>query len=68
MELDITGKVGIENALELLQERLGKAEEDVREMHRLDIHEKRIYEQYAYMQGLEQAIEIVKLNLPVKTK
>lgn len=68
MTLDITGKIGIENALELLQERLDKAEEDVREMHRLDIHEKRINEQYAYMQGLEQAIEIVELNLPVQKK
>ena len=53
--------------LELCKKDLIRPEETL-EMHRLDIHEKRINEQYAYMQGLEQAIEIVELNLPVQKK
>lgn len=62
MDLDITGKVGIRNALEQLEERLRVAmsmpNADQLDQSFMDIR----------VAAYKDAIEIVKLNLPVKTK
>lgn len=65
MTLDITGKIGIENALELLEEKLDIVNKDMR------VGEGNMYSSLfrdGLVLGLETAIEIVKLNLPVTTK
>lgn len=67
MNLDITGKVGIENALELLEEELSGCEKLRKDDQAFVLRTTRI-ELDGRIGGLRRAIEIVKLNLPIKTK
>lgn len=65
MELDITGKVGIENALELLEEEVSQLKEMCESVEAIS---PKTQQMDAYIKALEHAIEIVKLNLPVIKK
>jgi len=56
---DKATKVGIENALELLEEKLAVA---IQTFHENEVAEQDIDIQY-YIKGLQEAIEIVKLNI-----
>jgi len=62
---DKANKVGIENALELLEEELAQHEEEMLSI-REDANEVWVGGEEGYEEGLKKAIEIVKLNIPNK--
>lgn len=68
MNLDITGKVGIENAFYNLVEELDIAIKDAKNMKKWGADEEIINGQIKYIEGIRKAIGIVEDNLPVVNK